>query len=152
MAAPVSLPAVLWDEIQRAVWPHELQQLRIDLHNEVQQARADFAIEIQKVQTDLQKLRVEVVPELMREINQHRLDRTITAYKVVPFPNGNDPTQPPHNLPHLVSEAMIDQLGECELTLYLIGYCINPVPVGPTPRDMDYLRRDHLKDAIGARG
>jgi hypothetical protein len=28
--------------------------------------KPDFSIEIQKVQTDLQKLRVEVVPELMR--------------------------------------------------------------------------------------
>jgi hypothetical protein len=63
MAAP-SLPAVLRGE-QSAV-QQELQQLRIDLQNEVQQARADFSIEIQKVQTDLQKLRVEVVPELMR--------------------------------------------------------------------------------------
>lgn len=65
MAAPPSLPAVLRDEIQSAV-QHESQQLRIDLYNEVQQARADFAVEIQKVQTDLQKLRAEVVPKLMR--------------------------------------------------------------------------------------
>jgi hypothetical protein len=45
---------------------------------------------------------------------------------------------------------MIDQLSECELTLYLAGYCINP-PTGPTPKDTDYLRRDYLRGAIGAR-
>jgi hypothetical protein len=49
MAAP-SPPTDLWDEIPSTV-QHELQQLHI---------------EIQKVQTDLQKLRVEVVPELMQ--------------------------------------------------------------------------------------
>jgi hypothetical protein len=62
MAAPPSPSAVLRDEIQTAV-QHKLQQL---IQNEVQQVRADFAAEIQKVQTDLQKLRAEVVPELKR--------------------------------------------------------------------------------------
>ncbi|KAN0135213.1 hypothetical protein V8E53_007104 [Lactarius tabidus] len=134
MAAP-SLPAVLRGE-QSAV-QQELQQLRIDLQNEVQQARADFSIEIQKVRTDLQKLRVEVVPELMREINFGRLGGNILAYKVVPFPNGDDPTQPP-----------VKQLSECQLTSYLTGYCVNP-RTGPTPRDTNCLRRGCLKGAIG---
>ncbi|KAN0135219.1 hypothetical protein V8E53_007110 [Lactarius tabidus] len=85
----------------------------------------------------------------MREINRGRLDGNIIAYKVVPFPNGDDPTQPPHNLPHLVSVDVIKQLSECQLTSYLTGYCVN-LPIGPTPRDTDYLRRGYLKGAVGA--
>lgn len=107
---------------------------------------------LQKVQTGLQKLRAEVVPELKREINRGRLEGDIVPYEVVPFPNGDDPTQPPHNLPHLVSVEVIEQLSECQLISYLTGYGTNPMPTGPNPGDTDYLRRDHLMALVGVQG
>jgi hypothetical protein len=62
------------------------------------------------------------------------------------------PDQPPHNLPHLVSVEVIEQLSECQLISYLTGYGTNPIPTGPNPGDTDYLRRDHLMALVGVQG
>ncbi|KAJ3113222.1 hypothetical protein HK098_007791, partial [Nowakowskiella sp. JEL0407] len=48
-------------------------------------------------------------------------------YMEVPFPNGQLPMLPPHNLPPLRSEADIMGLPGHQLTDYLVGYG-EPVP------------------------
>jgi len=128
MSAPHP-PTVLWDEIQ---------QLRLDLQNGFQQ-----------VQTDLQKLRSDVYPDLMRVINQNRLDGRTVPFRIVPFKNGDDPTQPPHNLPHLASVVVIKQLNEQQVNSYLTGYGIDRLPSGSHPDETDYLWGRPLVRAIG---
>ncbi|KAF8503990.1 hypothetical protein BU17DRAFT_101541 [Hysterangium stoloniferum] len=66
----------------------------------VQQLRADIIADV----------RAMIVPELRRKMNQSRGDGRVKAYAIVPFTNGDDPTQLPHNLPCVSSVDDIDDL------------------------------------------
>ncbi|KAF9513292.1 hypothetical protein BS47DRAFT_1344330 [Hydnum rufescens UP504] len=78
--------------------------------------------------------------------NGMRHDGLATPYTIVPFTDGDDPTQPPHNLVPLVSTAVIDALSAHRCNRYLDGYKVDHPPgVGNLA-----LRRQLLKRAIGA--
>jgi len=78
--------------------------------------------------------------------NRGQKDGLETAFEIVPFPDGADPTQHPvmisylyavpeltydqHNLPPLLSVDVIDSLPDPDIIMYLQGYQVDP-PVGP---------------------
>jgi hypothetical protein len=95
-------------------------------------------------------------------MNQRRGNGTVVPFKVVPFVNGNDPTQPPvscgfypplfndgsefaydqDNLPPLYSVNEIENLNEHDLLEYLNGY-------GVVPLATNYLQKETLKRLVG---
>ncbi|KAF5375662.1 hypothetical protein D9615_009378 [Tricholomella constricta] len=97
-------------------------------------------------------IRAEVFPKLHRLMNQRVEDGTIIPYVYLPFTNGDDPTQPPHNLPPLDNVNAIENLNEQDLAAYLTGYGINPLPASPNPHmyTTNLLQKDTLKGLIGA--
>ncbi|KAF5375656.1 hypothetical protein D9615_009374 [Tricholomella constricta] len=78
-----------------------MQQLRVDIRNDI---------------------RAELVPDFKRLVNHQRGDGTIVPFEIVPFTNGDDPTQPPHNLPRLLSVNSVEDLNGRDLAAYLTGY------------------------------
>jgi hypothetical protein len=93
-------------------------------------------------------MRAEILPDLKRLMNQHRGDGIVVLFEVVPFANGNDPTQPPHNLPPLLSVNAIENLNGHDLVEYLNGYGV-VAPVGANPHATNRLRKETLKDLVG---
>lgn len=99
-------------------------------------------------------------------MNQSRLDGTVVAFKVVPFTDGSDPTQPPvgfvlvssndgseltcdqNNLPPLHSVNAIENLNGHDVVAYLVGYGVVP-PAGTNPHTTNYLQKDALKLLVG---
>ncbi|KAI9431232.1 hypothetical protein H4582DRAFT_2009491 [Lactarius indigo] len=123
-------------------WFHEaIQQLRGDIQNDIQQARNDIL-------QALGNLRSQVLPSLKQLINLSKSGAV--PLEVVPFTNGDDPTQPPHNLPHIDSAATIDGLNGAQLIGYLNGYGINPLPRGIHPHATNRARKETLKRVVGA--
>jgi len=112
MAAPPPPPAVppapLW-----------VQQLRLDVQNDVRNI-----------------IRAEVLPDLKRLMNQHRGDGSVVPLEVVPFTNGDNPTQPPNLNGH-------------NLNQYLNGYGVAP-PVGANPHATNHLWKETVKSLVGA--
>ena len=100
-------------------------------------------------------------------MNQRRGEGNVVSFEVVPFVNGNDPTQPPvsrgfgpiyrrsqltcnqKNLPPLHSVNAIENLNGHDLVQYLTGYGAVP-PVGPNPHATNRLRKETLTGLIGA--
>jgi len=95
-------------------------------------------------------LRTDILPDLKRLMNQRRGEGNVVPYEVIPFTNGNDPTQPPHNLPPLVSVNAIETLGGLALAAYLTNYGIVPLPAGASPHATNRLRKETLKGLVGA--
>ena len=98
-------------------------------------------------------------------MNQQRGDGGVIRYEIVPFANGEIPTQPPvsvlsasndesqltsdqHNLPYLGSVNAIENLNENQLAAYLNGYGIVP-PAGADPATTDHWQKQTLKRLIG---
>lgn len=104
---------------------------------------------IQQLCADLRNdIRAEIMPDLRRLMNQSRLDGTVVAFKVVPFTDGSDPTQPPNNLPPLHSVNAIENLNGHDVVAYLVGYGVVP-PAGTNPHTTNYLQKDALKLLVG---
>jgi len=83
-------------------------------------------------------------------MNQRRGEGNVVPYEVIPFINGNDPTQPPHNLPPLGSVNAIENLNGHDLAAYLTGYGIIPLPAGANPHATNRLWKETLKGLVGA--
>ena len=98
-------------------------------------------------------------------MNQQRGDGGVIRYEIVPFANGEIPTQPPvsvlsasndgsqltsdqHNLPYLGSVNAIQNLDENQLAAYLNGYRIVP-PADADPATTDRWQKQTLKRLIG---
>ncbi|KIJ11779.1 hypothetical protein PAXINDRAFT_157172 [Paxillus involutus ATCC 200175] len=94
-------------------------------------------------------MRAEFLPGFKRLVNQHRGDGKVVSFDIVPFTNGNDPTQPPDNLPPLHSIDVIENLNEHDLMEYLNGYGVVP-PVSTNPYATNYLQKEILKGLIGS--
>jgi len=94
-------------------------------------------------------MRAEILPDLKRLMNQRRGDGTVVPFEVVPFTtNGNDPTQPPHNLPPLLSVNVINTLNGHDLVEYLNGYGVVP-PISANPHATNHLQKETLKALVG---
>jgi len=78
--------------------------------------------------------------------NQYRLEGGIAGLPLVEvlFPNGQRPTQPPHNLPLLESGAVVDALTHAQTNAYFDGYYPGVAPPNPYR-----VRRKRIKQAIG---
>ncbi|KAF8241061.1 hypothetical protein L208DRAFT_1352094 [Tricholoma matsutake] len=114
-----------------------IQQLCIDLRNDI---RNDIRT----------MLRTDILPDLKRLMNQHRGEGNVVPYEVIPFTNGNDPTQPPYNLPPLGSINAIENLNGHDLAAYLTGYGIVPLPAGENLHATNCLQKETLKGLVGA--
>ncbi|KIJ99349.1 hypothetical protein K443DRAFT_679969 [Laccaria amethystina LaAM-08-1] len=106
---------------------------------------------IQQILGAIQQLHAGIVPDLKRLMNQHRADGAVIEYEIVPFTNGDDPTQPPHNLPYLGSVNAIENLDGNELVGYLNGYGVVP-PAGTNPVATNLLQVQTLKRLVGVLG
>ena len=69
---------------------------------------------------------------------------TVNPYNIIPFADGADPTQPPHNLPPLRTLGNINQLSAVHVNAYLAGYGI-AIPANATLKE----RKQMLTRAIG---
>ncbi|KAF8220349.1 hypothetical protein L208DRAFT_1382694 [Tricholoma matsutake] len=81
-------------------------------------------------------------------VNQNRGDRRVVPYAAIKFPDGLDPTQPPHNLPALRHRLAIERLNAQELVQYITGYGI-VLPIATNAAATDLARKEVLKDIIG---
>ncbi|KAF8498315.1 hypothetical protein BU17DRAFT_72341 [Hysterangium stoloniferum] len=98
------------------------QQFRHEIPGVDQMASPWFQASVQQLRADIiADVRAMIVPELRRvclkycicslqKMNQSRGDGRVKAYAIVPFTNGDDPTQLPHNLPCVSSVDDIDDL------------------------------------------
>ncbi|KAH9008335.1 hypothetical protein EDB85DRAFT_2067411 [Lactarius pseudohatsudake] len=109
------------------------------LRDEVQQARN----EVQQLRAEV---RTEVIPRLNRLFNLSR-DGGIRSLAIIPFTNG---LYPPAGLPRLDSVDAIDQLNSAQLTSYLIGYGVDPIPNNPSRTIARNMQREALKVMVGA--
>ncbi|KAM6497453.1 hypothetical protein JOM56_007926 [Amanita muscaria] len=81
--------------------------------------------EMRAMRTDIEALKEESAKtrRLTAQLyNEKRGSGVNSAYEVVPFPNGQDPTAPPYNLPPLTSVEAIQGLTDRQLDLYLRNY------------------------------
>jgi len=76
-------------------------------------------------------------------LNRQLNDGSGTPFAIVTFPDGSDPTAPPHNLPHLSNVDIIANLSDAESLAYYNGY--NPNSVAPSPADC----RTRIRYTIG---
>jgi len=114
------------------------------LHPALQQLRQEIRDDIRN------EIRNELVPiraQLKRRINWGRGDGGVVAFDIVPFADGSDPTQEPHELDPLHSFAIINNLEGPEIINYLNGYGI-PLPQGAHPLETNQLRKDALRMAV----
>ncbi|KAF8505038.1 hypothetical protein BU17DRAFT_71558 [Hysterangium stoloniferum] len=71
-------------------FPHEMHQLTTPI------APPWFQASVQQLQADIRAdVRAKILPKLRRNMNQSRGDGRVKAYAIVPFTNGDDPTQLP---------------------------------------------------------
>jgi len=77
-------------------------------------------------------------------MNESRGDGDVVQFEIVPFNDGSDPTQPPHNLPPLHSFNVIETLHGAQLVAYLNGYGVVLHPLATND-----LRKEVLKGLIG---
>ncbi|KAF9516757.1 hypothetical protein BS47DRAFT_1340385 [Hydnum rufescens UP504] len=112
------------------------------------QLRRQMRLDHNRVVTRLDDMHQQMINTDRRIIclaNGMRHDGLVIPYTIVPFTDGDDPTQPPHNLVPLVSTAVIDTLSAHRCNRYLDGYEVDRPPgVGNVA-----LRRQLLKRAIG---
>ncbi|KAI9451793.1 hypothetical protein BJY52DRAFT_1295830 [Lactarius psammicola] len=104
----------------------------------------------QQLRNDISRsVRIEIVPDLKRQMNMGRGHGNIMPFEIVPFIDGSDPTLPPHNLPPLRSVVAIEGLTGQNLVRYLNGYGFNPLPIGENPVATNRLRKETLKIMVG---
>jgi hypothetical protein len=76
-------------------------------------------------------------------LNRQLNDGSWTPFAVVTFPDGSNPTTPPHNLPHLSNSDAITNLSDAESLAYYNGYY--PSSVAPSPAEC----RTQIRYTIG---
>ncbi|KAF9516747.1 hypothetical protein BS47DRAFT_1340369 [Hydnum rufescens UP504] len=113
------------------------------------QLRRQMRLDHRQVVTRLDNMHLQMINADRRIIclvNGTRDHGLVIPYTIVPFADGDDPTQPPHNLVPLLSTAVIDTLSAHRCNDYLDGYNVDRPPGAGNVA----LRHELLKRAIGA--
>jgi hypothetical protein len=135
-------------------WFHAAQQPMLQLLRQVQQQQQQTHQQLQQVQQQLQQVQQQqqqthlhilaLTQQSAKNWNSAAGDGITKPWMPVPFLDGGNPTEAPHNLPPVTNVGELCQLAAIHQTAYLRGYGI---AIGLNRPEME--RRQALGRAIG---